>query len=139
MTATASPSSVSRLRLAPGEVSPGHMMLAPERTNRMAPLSTCWWGRISGYLCRSWRKTGLVMCKQENKIYHQSLIDRNSLLRTTLQSMMNAKLSLHGFWHCHEKGLIRTIQLIPHNLYVSFKLAFLYCGLTIILVYPNPQ
>ena len=40
---------------------------------------------------------------------------------TTLQSIMNAKLSLHGFWHCHENGLIKTIQTIPHNLYVSFK------------------
>ncbi len=58
---------------------------------------------------------------------------------TTLQSMMNAKLSLHGFWHCHENGLIKTIQTIPHNLYVSFKLASLYCGLRLILVYPNPQ
>ena len=53
--------------------------------------------------------------------------------------MMNAKLSLHGFWHCHENGLIKTIQTIPHNLYVSVKLTSLYCGLRIILVYPNPQ
>ena len=33
---------------------------------------------------------------------------------------MNAKLSKHGFWHCHENGLIKTIQTIPHNLFVSF-------------------
>ena len=58
---------------------------------------------------------------------------------TTLQSMMNTKLSQHGFWHCHENGLIKTIQTIPHNLYVSIKLASLYCGLRLILVYPNPQ
>ena len=58
---------------------------------------------------------------------------------TTFQSMINAKLSPHGFWHCHENRLIKTIQTIPHNLYVSFKLTFLYCGLRIILVYPNPQ
>ena len=50
--------------------------------------------------------------------------------------MMNAKLSLHGFWHCHENGLIKTI---PHNKYVSFKMASLYWGLWLILVYPNPQ
>ena len=37
-------------------------------------------------------------------------------LPTNLQSMMNAKLSKHGFWHCHENGLIKTIQTIPHNL-----------------------
>ena len=58
---------------------------------------------------------------------------------TTLQSTMNAKLSKHGFWHCHENGLIKTIQTIPHNLYVSVKLTSLYCGSRIILVYPNPQ
>ena len=46
-----------------------------------------------------------------------------------LQSIMNAKLSLHGFWHCHENGLIKTIQTIPHNLYLSFKSASLYWGL----------
>ena len=61
-----------------------------------------------------------------------------TILLTTLKSMMNVKLSLHGFWHCHENGLIKTIQTIPHNIYVSFKLASLYCGLKLILVYPNP-
>ena len=54
---------------------------------------------------------------------------------TTLQSIMNAKLSQH--WHCHENGLIKTTQTIPYNLYVSFKLASLFCGLRLILVYPN--
>ena len=57
---------------------------------------------------------------------------------TTLQSLMNTKLSLHRFWPCHENGLIKTIQTIPHNQYVSFKLASLYCGLRLILVYLNP-
>ena len=58
---------------------------------------------------------------------------------TILQSMMNAKLNLHGFWHCHENGLIKTIQTIPHNLYVSVKLTPLNHGLRLILVYPNTQ
>ena len=53
--------------------------------------------------------------------------------------MINAKLRLHGFWHCHENRLIKTFQTIPHNLYVSVKLTSLYCGLRLILVYPNPQ
>ena len=56
---------------------------------------------------------------------------------TTLQSMMNAILSLRGFWHCHENGHIKTIQTITHNLYVSFKLDSLYCGFRLILVYPD--
>ena len=58
---------------------------------------------------------------------------------TTLQSMMNAKLSKQRFWHCYENRLIKTIQTIPHNLYVSVKLTSLYCGLRLILVYPKPQ
>ena len=58
---------------------------------------------------------------------------------TTLQSLMNAKVSQHKFWHCHENGLIKTIKMIPHNLYLNVKLTFLYCGLRLILVYPNPQ
>ena len=53
--------------------------------------------------------------------------------------MMYAKLSLHRFWPCHGNGLIKTIQTIPHNLYVSFKLTSLNCGLRIILDYPNLQ
>ena len=38
---------------------------------------------------------------------------------TTLKSLMNAKLSKRRFWHCHANGLIKTIQTIPHNLYMS--------------------
>ena len=60
-------------------------------------------------------------------------------ITTTLQSTINANLGKQRFWHCHENGLIKTIQTIPHNLYVSVKLTSLYCGLRIILVYPNPQ
>ena len=48
-----------------------------------------------------------------------------SVTHTTLQSMLNAKVSLHRFWRCHENGLIKTIQTIPHNLYASFKLSWL--------------
>jgi len=61
------------------------------------------------------------------------------ILTTTLHSILNAKLSLHGFWHNLENWLIKTIQTIPHNTtYVSFKLASIYCWLRLILVYPNP-
>ena len=44
---------------------------------------------------------------------------------TTLQSLMNTKLSQHRFWPCHENGLIKTIQTqtIPRNQCVSFKSA----------------
>ena len=53
--------------------------------------------------------------------------------------MMNVKLSKQRYHHCYENGLIKTIQMMPHILYVSVKLTSLYCGLRIILVYPNPQ
>ena len=43
------------------------------------------------------------------------------------------------FWPYHENWLIKTILMIPHSPYVSVKLTSLYCGLRIILVYPNPQ
>ena len=62
-----------------------------------------------------------------------------TIMLTTLQSMINAKLSQHRFWPCHENRIIETIQTLPHNLYVSFKVTSLYCGLRLILVYPNPQ
>ena len=51
---------------------------------------------------------------------------------------MNSKVSQHKFWHCHENGLIKMIQTIPHNLYVSVKLTSLYYGLRLILDYLNP-
>ena len=49
--------------------------------------------------------------------------------------MMNAKLSQQRFRHCYENGLIKTIQMIPHDLYVSVKLTSLYYGLRLSLVY----
>ena len=60
------------------------------------------------------------------------------MVSTTLQSMMNVKLSKQRFRHCYENGLIKKIQTIPHNLFVSVKLTSHYCGLRIILVYLNP-
>ena len=50
---------------------------------------------------------------------------------------MNAKLSQHRICHCHEKGLIKTMQTLPHKLCVIVKWTSLYCGLRLILV-PNP-
>ena len=62
-----------------------------------------------------------------------------SLCITTLQYLTNTKVSQHRFSLCYENGLIKMIQTIPHNLYLSVKLTFFYCGLRLILVYPNPQ
>ena len=82
-------------------------------------------------------KPGWLPTGQVNK--NTTIQQQQNQEDTTLQYVMNAKLSKHRFWHCHENGLIKTIQTIPHNLLVSVKSASLYCGLRIILVYPNPQ
>ena len=79
-------------------------------------------------------------CQQTEWILHvKNWNARGDTLVTTLQSVMNAKLSKQRFWHCFKNGLIKTIQTISHNLHVSVKLTSLYCGLRLILVYPNPQ
>ena len=43
--------------------------------------------------------------------FHTSDIPKVKL-HTTLQSIINAKLSQHRFWHCHENGLNETSQPI---------------------------
>ena len=70
-------------------------------------------------------------------LFFHKAASQHMLICTTLRSMMNAKLSPHRFWPCHENGLIKMIQMIPHNLYVRFKLTCIYCGLRIIMVCPN--
>ena len=61
----------------------------------------------------------------KNKRFATKIDEQMEILPTTLQFAMNAKLSPHRFWPCHENWFIKTIQTIPHNLYVSFKLTFI--------------
>ena len=86
-----------------------------------------WSGK--GIWIRTWKAHLLfnvkLICRNVNFL-DSILLTLNT--STTPQSMMNAKLSLLGFWHCHENGLIKTIQTMPLNLYVSFRLASLNCG-----------
>ena len=67
--------------LAPGDVSPGHMMLAPLKMNRMAPLSTCTLGSRSGSgMVTNWSKYALSLSARThiyvgvlvwvNKVHH---------------------------------------------------------------------
>ena len=58
---------------------------------------------------------------------HRSPVWGKTLLYTTFHSMMNAKLSKHGSGTVVTTGLIKTIQTAPHKLFVSSKLASLYC------------
>lgn len=53
---------------APGDVKPGHIIFAPLKTNRMAPLSTCSIGKKYGYLCnrRSVGIHGPSRCRKNN-------------------------------------------------------------------------
>ncbi|CAO3697586.1 unnamed protein product [Rhizopus microsporus] len=46
--ATTAPTGKSSSIRAPLDVNPGHMILAPDKTNLIAPRSTCSFGRISG-------------------------------------------------------------------------------------------
>lgn len=43
----------SGLIMAPLEVNPGHIMLAPDKTKVIAPLSTCIKGQINGSVCET--------------------------------------------------------------------------------------
>ena len=60
----------------------------------------------------------------KSRTYHSHAL--HIMQNTTLQSLMNTKLSKQRLLHCHENGLIKTIQKINHNLYVSVKSASLY-------------
>ena len=70
-----------------------------------------------------------IIIVRNNELFNTAQIFHRSVFSYTkcdqaiiLQSMMNAKLSQH--WH--ENGLIKTVQTIPHNLYVSVKLTSPY-------------
>ena len=87
-------------------------------------------GSINFYLFhlgRTWKSISKPLCRifprdfwklPEDKL--QTASNFSKLLArkqpTTLQSIMNAKLSKQKFWHCCENGLSKTIQTIPHNL-----------------------
>ena len=66
-------------------------------------------------------------------IWNIQVILHNSPIFDECQTQSAKVLAM--FWPCHENRLIKTIQTIPHNLYVSVKLTCLYCGLRLILVY----
>ena len=67
-----------------------------------------------GYARVKQKMLPVSMWKCGFKLLSTYVLDRS--ISTTLQSMMNAKLSKYRFWHCYENGLIKTIQTIPHNL-----------------------
>ena len=67
----------------------------------------------------------ILSTNRANERPYEGLI-QPSQLATTLQSIMNAKLDLHRFWYYHENGLIKTIQTIVYNEYVSIKWTSLY-------------
>ena len=64
--------------------------------------------------------------KIEKNVYEPCTYCKYDPKVTTTQSIMNAKLSHHRFWHFHENSLIKTIQMIPHHvlMQVSSQLPF---------------
>ena len=74
-----------------------------------APFSSCWmYHELTSYFMR------LFIFGISTIIRHMS--GHELITPTTLQYMMNPKLSKQRFWHCHENVLIKTIQTIPRNL-----------------------
>ena len=71
-------------------------------------------------------KEAEIKTSSESYIAWMELPQVNVIEITTLQSIMNAKLSQHRFWHCHENRLIKTIQTLPHTtcFWVSSRLPF---------------
>lgn len=65
----------TRVILAPGEVRPGHIMLAPLKMNFIAPLSTCILGSINGSAKES--HTHTIQIYRKNEIAHESIIVKN--------------------------------------------------------------
>ena len=79
--------------------------------------------------------TLILLCHDGlHKKVPQVLDQKGDTSLTTLQSMINVKLSKQRFGHFYENGLNKMIQTIPHNLNMSVKLTSLYCGLRLILI-----
>ena len=51
--------------------------------------------------------------KNVSPLFFHKAASQHMLICSTLQSMMNAKLSPHRFWPCHKNGIIKMIQTIP--------------------------
>lgn len=91
--------------MAPGDVSPGHMMLAPLSTNLIAPLSTCSIGRMNGYLWRSFNVGihGPSLCRKNKRsplpltIISMWSWHLTSLKISFLGNMTSRNLSKHGY------------------------------------------
>ena len=77
--ATVVPSGTSSI-LPPADVSPGAMMLAPDRTKRIAPRSTWNLGRMSGYLLggRAGVSTHLVGLRAAHSDYNPNQVHLRS-------------------------------------------------------------
>ena len=69
----------------------------------------------------TFKKMFNVCCRASS----QFMIKLPLKVRVVAHSMTNAKLRPHRFWPCHENRLIKIIQMMPQNLYVSFKLTSL--------------
>ena len=72
-----------------------------------------WWGSALGH-CDTFPSLLFI-----ERLFLWRWLLPQALYSTTLQSIF----SQHRDWHCHENRLIKTIQTITYNLYVSFKSA----------------
>ena len=77
------------------------------------------WGKALAVMKHESIEKGLVAMAYSLLWHKNVLILVDVINGTTLQSMMNTKLSQQRFWYCYEIGLIKTIPTIPHNLLVN--------------------
>ena len=101
-------------------------LLLPNGLERVKFLKTAVENLVYGWPLSLWCPIIPVRLQSGIKEIFSAIASEIESRSTTLQYVMNAKFSKHRFWHCHENGLIKTIQTIPHNLYVSVKLTLLW-------------
>lgn len=78
---------------APGDVRPGHMMLAPLRINLIAPLSTCMCGIINGSMLKS--NAEVLQSKRIRVLHHfvQNYMVTKAKLKENQQSSIREHVS----------------------------------------------
>ena len=89
---------------------------------RTAIMEKC--AEVEYYGCWNKRYETLTICF----FYQRPWMNKKAFLSvteaTTLQYVMNAKLSKHRFWHCHESGLRRFKRYPTTYVWVSSRLPF---------------
>ena len=121
---------------APGDVNPGHMMLAPLSTNLIAPLSTCWGVRINGSERnqQKWLVIAVIVYKTFGNwinrllkmlIIHSKITTYNTcVVSCKLQAVnsWNTHVSTHVHMGCCQKASVDFLYLHAHPIVLTFPI-----------------